>query len=654
MKRETRVQLIAGVLMVAFLGASGIVATELTASTGRNKLGYATRAVDGDPPQVALGIAMGAFRGMFVNWLWMRADKLKEEGKYHEAINLARAITTLQPRFPKVWQFQAWNMAYNISVKTQTPEERWEWVNKGIRLLREEGVKYNPNSLDLHRELAWILLHKVAGTTDDSNQYYKRRFAYEWSYLLGPPPGPDPAARSRDAVIERYATWLEAIADAPATIEELVKSDPKAAELLDKLATLAQEGPNVHLLEHYQMHREVERSGLRTMIEREMGGKSLELRVLMEDPAYADTWPTLINTIRRRVLFDEYNMNIHRMVRYTRKYGPLDWRHPAAHAVYWGARGVDNAAKRVNAENDSDYDFVNADRVVVQSIQELYRSGEVFFDMLGFRLLGNQEQTLYLAMPNVYFLDTYGQIIEEAIPRAGVFESESRYYTMFSAGYENFLNDAIRFLWRRGQIAEAERWYEQLRTWPRQNLNDDMQAYIRSLPLEDFVARQFYDERYRTPYVASSEVYGSLQGAYVALLSNDGELFRSQFEYAQRFHAMYYKQQYNEVLAAGDTARMMPFPRDFQLLAGATFAEFIKMLDMDNASRAFGNAPEPLRKLAYDILVARFSGVLGDQASESGLSFEDMFPEPPNMPAFRLAWQQRLDAREKNLEVESK
>src|SRR5207253_542677 len=88
----------------------------------------ATRLVEGQPPQVAVGIAMGAFRGLFVNILWIRANQLKEDGRYHESMDLARAITQLQPRFPQVWVFHAWNMAYNISVATQTPDERWRWV----------------------------------------------------------------------------------------------------------------------------------------------------------------------------------------------------------------------------------------------------------------------------------------------------------------------------------------------------------------------------------------------------------------------------------------------------------------------------------------------------------------------------------------------
>src|SRR5262245_5001373 len=138
MQRDTINQLIAAAVCVVCLAVSGVLAVGLTASSGRHRLVYTDKAVEGDPPQVAMGVAMGAFRGLFVNMLWIRANALKEDGRFYESMDLARAITRLQPRFPQVWVFHAWNMAYNISVATQTPQERWQWVQAGINLLRQQ------------------------------------------------------------------------------------------------------------------------------------------------------------------------------------------------------------------------------------------------------------------------------------------------------------------------------------------------------------------------------------------------------------------------------------------------------------------------------------------------------------------------------------
>ncbi len=118
------------------------------------------------PPSLAFAtVAMGAFRGLVVDILWMRADTLKDKGLYFDAKQLADWITVLQPRFAGVWQFNAWNMAYNISVAIppERPEERWRWVRNGYELLRDRGIKVNPKSVELYRELAMIFQHKIGG-----------------------------------------------------------------------------------------------------------------------------------------------------------------------------------------------------------------------------------------------------------------------------------------------------------------------------------------------------------------------------------------------------------------------------------------------------------------------------------------------------------
>jgi len=57
-----------------------------------------------------------------------------------------------------------------------------------VKLLREQGIPYNPNSVRLYRELAWILSHKMGQFTDDVNWYYKGEFAREWETVLGSAP----------------------------------------------------------------------------------------------------------------------------------------------------------------------------------------------------------------------------------------------------------------------------------------------------------------------------------------------------------------------------------------------------------------------------------------------------------------------------------
>ena len=111
------------------------------------------------PPVLAFTtVALGGFRGIIANSLWIRANDLEEKGKYFEAMQLADWITKLQPRMVQVWTVQAWNMAYNISVKFTAHDDKWRWVKAGIELLRDEGLKYNNILSDCW---AHILLSKI-------------------------------------------------------------------------------------------------------------------------------------------------------------------------------------------------------------------------------------------------------------------------------------------------------------------------------------------------------------------------------------------------------------------------------------------------------------------------------------------------------------
>jgi len=625
---------IAGVALALCLAGSAGLSAVIASSVGRNELGYADTATESDPPEVAAGIAMGAFRGLFVNFLWMRANDLKEDGKFHESVELARAITKLQPRFPRVWAFHAWNLAYNISVATQTPEERYSWVTAGIDLLRSEGIPANPNDLTLHRELAWIFLHKIGGYTDDSNQYYRRKLAQEWTAILGDPPRPTAGEGDRDLVIEQYAAWLQPIADAPDTLEELLATDESVAGLVAALRERVAIEPDRELLLRHVFHVKLEDSWQRDRLKAGFGEKSLAMEELIEAPEHADAWGPLLAQVRRRVLLDDYNMNPLLMIRYTRKFGPLDWRHPGAHAVFWSHRGVERALRRYTDDNEKNFDFTNADRITMQAIQSLWRTGDVYFNYIDF---ASGLRGYYQGVPNPYFVQAYGDMAQEIEDRGGIFEADNRVHRSYASGYENFLIDAVIFFYRRGQDERAEYWYSEARNFDNQNMNDRVRRQLRfSMPLADFVQENLVD-RFASPNVAVQEVYGSLQGAYASLLGGDSETFEGQFEFAKRAHAYFMRQQFREVVADGDVAARMEFmDRDFRYVAGGALANMISVLAFDEAEAMYFYAPEDLRRFAYDVLRNRFGDAI-DAAAErgDGEPFEILFPEPSGMEEHR-------------------
>ncbi len=63
--------------------------------------------------------------------------------------------------------------------------DRWRWVQRGIELLRDEGLRYNPNDILLYRELGWFFQHKMGANLDDANMYYKEQWMEEMTHVFG-------------------------------------------------------------------------------------------------------------------------------------------------------------------------------------------------------------------------------------------------------------------------------------------------------------------------------------------------------------------------------------------------------------------------------------------------------------------------------------
>jgi len=120
--------------------------------------------------------AFGALRSLAAEVVWFRADRLQEEGRYVELAQLAHALTAAEPHTPEVWSYAAWNLAYNVSVMMPTPEDRWRWVQAALHLLRDDGLRLNPTSPELHRELAWLFELKMGTDIDAAAQTYRDKW----------------------------------------------------------------------------------------------------------------------------------------------------------------------------------------------------------------------------------------------------------------------------------------------------------------------------------------------------------------------------------------------------------------------------------------------------------------------------------------------
>ncbi len=649
MRRDTFVQLGAAAAMLASLAGSIVTTTWVAGSIGKHGLVYTDRAEENDPPEVGLGIAMGAFRGLFVNALWWRANKAKEAGNFYEAVDLAKTITRLQPRFPRVWAFHAWNLAYNISVATQTHTERWQWVNAGIRLLREEAIPANPNDIFVHKELAWILLHKIDGVMDDAHNYYKRMFAAEWTIALGPPRR-NTITQTRQQAIEEAAAFLQRVVDAPETLDEVVAKEPSAAALIQRLKAdagldLQTNDGRMGLLAGIEYGRSLDRLR-RALPKIGFSDAGTPVMAILGDRAHDAAFALLVPHVRKRVLVDHYHMEPERMVRYVRRFGPLDWRHAASHALYWATRGADQANGKTTDLNRGDADFINTDRIALHSVQQLFRYGTVVFDLL--------RPEYFMTLPNPDFIPTYREILADVGAREArqmmdqrKADISQRSFTLYNAGYENFMRDAISYMYRRGDVGKAQEYKDLLYSdfkAGRLNWHDQVeQQFQLELPLDEFVLRQVYN-RVTTPNVAIAEIEGSLQSAYVqGLLYGDTEQFRRQMDYAKLFHAVYMKEQYKNTQVDPERSRLEVVPRDFGEAASRIMIAVMLQLGVadgafEDGAIIYSRAPQDLQLAAYDELSRTLKPQVDDVATKTGRpKFDTWFPPPEGYAQYRAA-----------------
>ena len=167
------------VLAVVFAAAAFLMqgAAARSSATGA----YGDGALEGD---VVVSL-LGGFRGVAAEVIWFRAERLQDTGRFVELAQLSSLLTRLEPHTPEVWAHAAWNLAYNISVQMPSYEDRWRWVEAGLRLLRDDGIRLNPEDPSLHRELAWMFLAKIGGPIDDAHELYEAKWRAAMKDAIG-------------------------------------------------------------------------------------------------------------------------------------------------------------------------------------------------------------------------------------------------------------------------------------------------------------------------------------------------------------------------------------------------------------------------------------------------------------------------------------
>ncbi len=399
-------------LAAALLFSSGQLQKSL--NRDRAQLGLTiSEPLQNAPPMLAFTtVALGGFRGLISNFLWIRANDLQQDDKFFEAAQIADWITDLEPHFAQVWAYQAWNMAWNISVKFKDFSDRWRWVERGIELLRDNGLHYNPDDTLIYQQLGWIFQSKMGQNLDDANIYYKSEWAKEMTPFFG-----------------ENGTNFTALLN-PQT----------AGEKTNALV----------LREKYKI-----------------------------DPVFAQKADA--------------------------QFGPLDWRLPEAHAIYWGALGLD-AAKKNPGKVKAD-DLITLRRLIYQSMLQAFHHG---------RIISNPFNQNVELVPNLDLTPKVNATDEQMYAE----ETDQGQRNGILQAHRNFLKDAVYFLYENNHVADAAKWYKILgEKYPdKPVLDSDPNSFPKNLTLEDYAFARVLEEVGNTSQEnTTGVVIGLIRNSYFAL-----------------------------------------------------------------------------------------------------------------------------------------
>ncbi len=122
-----------------------------------------------DPASETIKLASLGMRGVAANLLWSKAIDYQKKEDWTNLSATLEQIAKLEPHFINVWRFQGWNLSYNVSVEWDDYRQRYYWVLRGVKFLRE-GMSYNDSQPILPWDIGWVIGHKM-GTADEKKQY---------------------------------------------------------------------------------------------------------------------------------------------------------------------------------------------------------------------------------------------------------------------------------------------------------------------------------------------------------------------------------------------------------------------------------------------------------------------------------------------------
>ncbi len=634
-----RRQLLWILLGIALLAGAGYLQGPLREQAVRDKLFIEANL---GTTKSIVEVIPGGLRAMAFTYVWQRSQEQHQAGRHYDAREMAELACRLMPNFPGVWSFHAWNMAWNISVTTHTPEERWRWVRQGMELLRDEAIPHNRRALLLYKELGWIFFFKIGQSLDEMHVEYKQFWAREMQQLLGATgygstadvlAAFEPIALAPlDKSLDRQGGFVEGTTRKEIIQDnqlQIVLSDPAVKAYADRLAAAGITIDRSLLNAYNTYSRDLSVSMVRFAPPEAMREFDEATYTLINDPDAAEARTALLSFVRAQILWNEYRMDPAWMYGLMERYqAPLDWRLPETHGLYWITFGL-HVSEDLGLDGITS---INTERIGLFCLKTLTQTGRlIYMDNPANPDRPYMERIFdwrYIAATQAEYLRA---IEEELGPDADMSDSK------LASGHTNYLRSVIQSLFAGYKRGEARYYYD----WVRENYGPRGPEWM--MGLEDFVVFTLKQEDAISPELGLMQLQAALQAALEMLGKGDMEGFEASYDYAR--HSMYDNVQkvlppegklrpWREVVA-GMAALVIRRPQDCGI--EMSLVERAMLYD-----RLEDILPD-IQKLIYDS-IAR--SPLPVECAEAGIEFDVAFPEPEGMAAFREAWQNYINSRD--------
>jgi len=170
-------KVIYGVCMIAILIAVSLISRPATSDQPGGMLAQMRREYNisdaqlgkVDPASEAMRLSLLGLDGVAITFLWSNLNEYQKTEQYTLMEATAKTISYLNPHLLKVWEFQAWNLSYNVSREFDNYEHRYLWVKRGINY-HMDGTEYNYNEPRMMNSIAHFFGNKF-GNADEKVQY---------------------------------------------------------------------------------------------------------------------------------------------------------------------------------------------------------------------------------------------------------------------------------------------------------------------------------------------------------------------------------------------------------------------------------------------------------------------------------------------------